>query len=58
MTSSLCFKARVDSALCAFCRGECNVHSVRSTSGAIHANLLTAGSAADPYMHQQRWDLT
>ena len=29
-----------------FCRGECNVHSARSTSGATHADLLAAGSTA------------
>ena len=27
-----------------FCRGECNVHSLRSTSGATRANLLAAGA--------------
>ena len=26
-----------------YCGGECNVHSLRSTSGATYANLLTAG---------------
>ena len=40
VTSPLGFKARVGSALFAFFRGgECNVHSLRSTSGATHANL-------------------
>ena len=44
MTSPLGFKARVGSALFAFCGGECNVHSPRSTSGAFtHADLLAAG---------------
>ena len=38
------FKARVDSTLFAFCEGECNVHSLRSTSGATHAGLLAAGT--------------
>ena len=42
--SSLGFKARVGSALFAFCAGECNVHSPRSTSGATLANLLAAGA--------------
>ena len=37
------FKARVGSALFHFCRGKCNVHSPRSTSGATCANLLAAG---------------
>ena len=41
--SPLGFKARVVSALFAFCGGKCNVHSPRSTSGATHANLLAAG---------------
>ena len=27
-----------------FCGGECNVHSLRSTSGATHANLLAASA--------------
>ena len=44
--SLLGFKVRVGSALFTFCRGKCNVHSPRSTSGATHANLLGAGSAA------------
>ena len=39
VTSPLGFKVRVGSALFAFCRGECNVHSLRSTSGATHADL-------------------
>ena len=43
MTSPLGFKARVGSALFAFCGGECNVHSLRSTSGATLADLLAAG---------------
>ena len=34
MTSPLGFKARVGSALFAFCGGECSVYSPRSTSGA------------------------
>ena len=42
VTSSLGFKARVGSALFAFSGGECNVHSMRSTSGATHADLLAA----------------
>ena len=32
-----------------FCGGECNVHSLRSTSGATCANLLTAYIAAGPH---------
>ena len=40
--SPLGFKARVGSALFAFCGGECNVHSLRSTSGTTHADLLAA----------------
>ena len=42
VTSPLDFKARVGSALFRvfFCGGECNVHSLRSTSGATCANLL------------------
>ena len=34
-----------------FCGGECNVHSLRSTSGTTHANLLVAS------MQPQRWVL-
>ena len=41
--SPLGFKARVGSTLFAFCGGECNVHSPRSTSGATHADLLAVG---------------
>ena len=40
--SPLGFKAVVGSALFAFCGGKCNVHSLRSTSGATLANLLVA----------------
>ena len=36
--SPMGFKARVGSALFAFCEGKCNVHSLRSTSGATHAD--------------------
>ena len=43
VTSPLVFKARVGSALFTFCRGECNVHSLRSTSGVTLADLLVAG---------------
>ena len=43
MTSPLGFKARVGSALFAFCGGKCNVHSLRSTSGGTLADLLVAG---------------
>ena len=39
-TSPLGFKARVGSALFAFCGGKCNGHSPRSTSGATLGNLL------------------
>ena len=46
--SPLGFKARVGSALFAFCGGKCNVHSPRSTSGATHADLLAASIAASP----------
>ena len=42
------FKARVGSALFAFCGGECNVHFPRFISGAIRADLLAAGIAASP----------
>ena len=42
VTSPLGFQARVVSTLFAFCRGECNVHSPRSTSGATLADLLAA----------------
>ena len=42
MTSPLGFKARVGSALFTFRRGKCNVHSLRSTSGATNADLLAA----------------
>ena len=30
------------------CRGKCNVHSLKSTSGATPADLLMAGIAASP----------
>ena len=35
--------------ICIFCRGKCNVHSLRSTYGATNANLLAAGSAASHF---------
>ena len=41
--SPLGFKARVGSALFAFCGGKCNEHSTRSTSGATHADQHAAG---------------
>ena len=37
-----------------FCRGECNVHSLRSTSG---ATLADVHRRLPPHMHVQRWDL-
>ena len=40
--SRLGFKARMGSALFAFCGGECNVCSPRSTSSATLANILAA----------------
>ena len=43
------FKARVGSALIAFCGGECNAHFPRSTSGATSADLLTAGIATSHF---------
>ena len=36
------FKTRVDSALFTFCKGKCNVHFPRCTSGATPAELMTA----------------
>ena len=48
VTSPLGFKASVGSALFAFCGGECNVHSPRSTSGATRAYLLAASITATP----------
>ena len=42
VASPLGFKAQVGSALFAFCGGECNLHSLRSTSGATLADLLVA----------------
>ena len=44
---SLGFKAELPYSL--FCGGECNVHSLRSTSDAICANLLAASSAASHF---------
>ena len=44
MTSPLSFKARVVLPY-SHCGGECNVHSLRSTSGATLADLLAAGAA-------------
>ena len=38
------FQTRVGSALFAFCRGKCNVHSLRSTSDATLADLLAASA--------------
>ena len=35
--------------ICLFCRGECNVHSLRSTSSATCADLLTASIAASNF---------
>ena len=37
------FQSQSRFCLTVFCRGECNVHSMRSTSGATPASLLTAG---------------
>ena len=39
-----------------FCGGKCNIHSMRSTSGATGANLLAA-QLVTSHMLQQRWDL-
>ena len=47
--SPLGFKGRVGSALFAFCRGECNVHSPRSTSGATHANFSGTQPITSPH---------
>ena len=45
VTSPLGFKARVGSELFAFLSGdECNLHSLRSTSGATCTDLLAAGT--------------
>ena len=42
-----------------FCRGECNVHSLRSTSGATHADLLVASVQQSlPHMCGLMWDLS
>ena len=46
--SPLGFKAKVGSALFTFCRGKCNVHSLRSTSDATHVDLLAASITASP----------
>ena len=48
VTSLLGFKARVGSVLF-ICGGQCNVHSLKSTSGATLANLLVASSAASHF---------
>ena len=51
VVSPFFFKARVGSTLFAFfCRGECNIHPLRSTSGATCADLLAAGSAAGYFL--------
>ena len=57
--SPLGFKVRVDSALFTFCRGEYNVHSPRSTSGATHGRHRGGQQCSQslPHMHQPRWDL-
>ena len=39
------FQSQSGFCLINFCRGKCNVHSLRSTSGATPADLLTAGMA-------------
>ena len=49
LTSPVGFKARVCSALFTFCRGECSVHFMRSTSGNTHAHLLVAGIAVSQF---------
>ena len=46
VTSPLGFKARAGSE---FCRGKCNVHSLRSTSDAIPAHHLATGIAASHF---------
>ena len=49
-TPTLGFKTRVGSALFVFfVGGKCSVNSPRSTSGATHADLLAAGSAASHF---------
>ena len=55
VTSPLGFKARVGSALFTFCRGKCNVHSPRSTSGATHADLLAANNVASHFNRGWTW---
>ena len=35
--------------ICLFCGGECNIHSLRSTSGATPADLLTTSIAASHF---------
>ena len=58
VTFPLGFKARVNSALIAFCRGKCNVHSTRSTSDATPADLgIQYCNWSLPHMHQLRWEL-
>ena len=50
------FQSRSGFYLIHFCGGECNIYSLRSTSGATRANLLTVSITAGPQM-QQRWEL-
>ena len=51
VTSPLGFKVRVGAALFAFCRGECNVHPLRSTSDATLADLLAASTQPITFPH-------
>ena len=46
VTSPLCFKPEWVPPYLLFCRGKCNVQSLRYTSGATCADLLAAGIAA------------
>ena len=50
MTSPLGFKATVGSAL-SECRGRCNVHSLRSTSGATHCQPLSSRHCGSAQCH-------
>ena len=43
------FQSQSGFCLITFCGGKCNVHSLRSTSGTTHTNLLAAGSTVSHF---------
>ena len=51
--SPLGFKARVGSALFELCRGICDIHSLRFTSGATPLPVYIASIAASHFPHMR-----